>query len=57
MDSSASRWTRTLRATMGRAAAEQIHGRFDIATIARRYAEVYRTIAGASAPGADVTVS
>ncbi len=46
-----------LRATMGRAATEQIHGRFDIATIARRYAEVYRTIAGVSAPGADVTVS
>ncbi|MCI0633997.1 MAG: glycosyltransferase family 4 protein [Actinobacteria bacterium] len=45
-----------LRATMGRVATERIHGRFDIATIARRYAEVYRTIVGAPT-GADLAVS
>ena len=46
-----------LRATMGRAAAERILGRFDIETIARRYAEAYRTIVGAPAAATDVAVS
>ena len=46
-----------LRGTMGRAAAERIPGRFDIAGIARRYAEVYRMIVGAPTTGADVAVN
>jgi len=46
-----------LRIAMGRAAAKRLPGRFDIGSIAHRYAEIYRALAGARGTVIDSAVS